>query len=715
MKTTLKILYLSILTNILCFAQTTTLQPVTLIENFDEQPRFWSYAGPYNADGHRIWYEKGKLQVQRTSDNTNWFYRAFQMAPDSDFELEMAYTIQSGKGTAGIALDIIDNTSHNFFKMSHDARTWVGTYEWGSKEWKNISRPNDDKQYDVECEAGKPVGQENILKVKRIGEDIEFYVNNELIHSFEIEEDFPGIMNQQLSFGIAVLGAFSTTVDWWKCTYIPKEVQYSTTTFNVKSKEFVFELNDTTGWHSDRFGRVAANGDAFYLIRNYEGTSDDIYYAEPTSDSTWKPAKNIGKPLNNKEANNVIAISQDNNMLYVWGKYTPEGEYHSPGMSVSTRQNNGWSVPVGVPIRDYTNKASNREETVSADKSVMILSLQDSTSRGNRDLYVSFVQTDGSYSKPKNMGEINGIGDESMPWLAADNKTLYFAAGLGTYGSTDIVVSKRLDDTWMNWSKPENLGPTINTPVFDAYFSVHPNGKYAYMNTGDGYREGIFRINLETSNLDPRLLPEPTVLVRGVVVDSKTKAPLQSKIQYFDLQTNELLGTAISDPITGKYSVVLPANRKYSFFGNVQDYFPVSENLEIPAIQKSQTIERNLLMVKLEKGAVVPLNNIFFDTNKDQLRVESYHELERLLTLLQQSASMTIQIAGHTDNVGNDASNMVLSTNRAKAVYEYLKAKGVAINRMQAKGYGKTKPIAPNTSDENKQKNRRVEFVITTM
>ena len=414
------------------FAQQST--QVRLRETFDAQPEFWSFAEPRSSDPVQVKYENGLLKIVRTDANNNWFYRSVRMKTYSDFEIKLTYRMLHGVGTAGVGIHLLKNQEHYFFKMSHDVRTWVGKYSFADNVWTTINSLTEDNLADKPTKAGKPLRQQNELIVRRTGTTIAFLVNNEVVEIFQMNDKFPNIQEGVDAVGINFSGVLSAEVSEFSCDYNTHYIKLKEDAFRKTTKTFLTSLNDTNGAYSDRFGRVAPNGEAFYLIRNLGTTSDDIYIATPITDSTWQPAKDIGKPLNNSAANNVVAISQDNNMLYVWGRYNTDGEYNSPGLSSTIRTNNGWSVPSGVSIKEYKNMKPNREETISADRNVMILSIQDETSKGDRDLYVSFLEPDGSFSKPKNMGSINTDQEDAMPWLAADNKTLYFSTHKNTYG-----------------------------------------------------------------------------------------------------------------------------------------------------------------------------------------------------------------------------------------------------------------------------------------
>ena len=210
----------------------------------------------------------------------------------------------------------------------------------------------------------------------------------------------------------------------------------------------------------------------------------------------------------------------------------------------------------------------------------------------------------------------------------------------------------------------------------------------------------------------PRKVIDNGSIVKGKVYDAKTKQVVSAKIEYNNLKTNKIIGTAISDPKTGSYSIVLPYGSNYSFMADKENYYATTQNVDLSNLKEYKEMEVDLYLTPIEKGAVIRLNNIFFDSGKYTLLAESFAELDILFGLLNDNKNIKIEIAGHTDAVGSDVDNLTLSNNRANAVVNYLLGKGIAKDRLSAKGYGETKFIATNDTDEGKQLNRRVEFVI---
>lgn len=484
---------------------------------------------------------------------------------------------------------------------------------------------------------------------------------------------------------------------------------------SIKKTNLGKNINTT---YNDISPFVSADGKTLYFSRKNspentggEKDFDEIYYSELQTDGSWGKAKNAGKPLNNTGPNFVISVTPDNNTVLVGGTYKPDGSPGGSGVSLSVRGESGWQVPKKVEIKNDYNKSKYVSYNLSADGKTLLMAVQRDDSRGDLDLYVAFLQEDGTFSEPKSLGNtINTFSYESNPFLAPDGTTLYFAtSGYPTYGSTDIFVSKRLDDTWQNWSEPENLGHEINTENEDGGFVLDASGQKAYMVSS---AESIGGMDIVQIELPDVLRPKAVVLVSGRVINAKTKQPIAARITYRDLETDTELGVANSSPVDGSYKIILPSGNAYSFLAEKKGFIATSNNLNLEQLSTYKEIQQDLLLSPIEIGQTVRLNNIFFDTGKWELREESTAELKRLVKILNENPTMAIEIAGHTDNVGNTQKNLQLSQNRADAVKNYLQKNGVAANRLSSKGYGQNKPVAANNTEEGRQTNRRVEFSI---
>jgi len=468
---------------------------------------------------------------------------------------------------------------------------------------------------------------------------------------------------------------------------------------------------------------IAPDGSKLYFARknapsNIGGKRDDqdIYVSDLVG-GEWSFAHNVDRPLNDKLPNGICAVSPDGNTLTVINAYFDDGNVED-GVSVSRKTASGWSFPRKQEIEDYYNLSEYQDYFVSNSGKVLISAVQREDSQGDQDLYVSFRTGEDSWSKPVNMGKvINTPKVEFAPFLASDNKTLYFASnGHRGFGESDIFYTRRQDDTWTKWSVPENIGKSINSFGWDGYYTISAKGDYAYFISTAGALnkvdfnptdEDIFRISL-----DKEAKPDPVVLVKGKVINSKTRQPIEADIFYESIPSASESGIATSDPVNGDYKIVLPVGRKYGFRAEAEGYIAVSQNEDFTIVDEYKEIERVLELTPLEVGEVVQLNNIFFAQSKADILPESEPELERLLSLLKENASLEIELGGHTDNRGSSSANLDLSQERALSIVKYLINHGIDKKRLEYKGYGGTKPIASNASEASRRKNRRVEIKV---
>ncbi|TAG10418.1 MAG: OmpA family protein [Sphingobacteriia bacterium] len=314
-----------------------------------------------------------------------------------------------------------------------------------------------------------------------------------------------------------------------------------------------------------------------------------------------------------------------------------------------------------------------------------------------------------SEPKPIKVFALKGI-DEGTPYLASDMKTLYYSSDrIGSIGGNDIWMSVRQDDSWQNWSEPVNLGSEINTPSWDAYYTLDAKAEFAYMvSNQDGFGKGdIVKVQLKEV-----LRPKPVVLIKGKVYNDLTKKVMGASIIYENLVTNENIGMANANPQTGEYQIALPCGFNYGFLAAAPGFFSLSNSLDLIKQNEYTEIIRDLYLSPIEIGKAISLNNIFFDFGKASLRPESAGEIERLADLLIRNPSIEIALSGHTDNIGNEKANLSLSTERVNAVKKALVDKGLNESRINAQGFGSTKPVATNTTDDGRQRNRRVEFTV---
>ena len=467
--------------------------------------------------------------------------------------------------------------------------------------------------------------------------------------------------------------------------------------------------------YSEHWPVIAPDGKTLYFLREGDplnfGESGDIWYSELQGDGNWSYAVHMGRPLNSIDGGSVCSVTPDGNTLLLLGSYRKEGRIVFDGFSYSRKTKDGWSFPLSIVIKNFYNDNEHWSGYLSNDGKKLFMGIQRKDSYGECDLYVSFLQSNNVWTEPMNLGSsINTSKMEEDAFLAADNVTLYFESkGHGGYGGFDVFMSKRLDDTWKNWSTPVNLGPEINTKDDEQEYYIDAKGEYAYFASKDNsYGDlDIFRIKLPD-----KVKPNPVVIIYGNVFNARTNEVIEAEIKYEYLTDGVEAGTANSNPKDGSYKIVLPCGKNYGFSAKANGFYSVSENIDLTVNAGYKEIKKDLYLVPIEIGETVILNNIFFDFNKFELKTESYPELNRVVKFLKDYPSVEIELSGHTDNSGPKEYNQVLSEKRALAVAEYFFANGISKDRVVVTGYGEAKPVDTNETEEGRQKNRRVEFKI---
>ncbi len=533
----------------------------------------------------------------------------------------------------------------------------------------------------------------------------------------------------------------------------------------------------------DMFAFISPDGQTLYFARKYfeenigDDDRDDIYVSYLVN-GKWTSAKNIGPPLNNEQHNYVAWISPDGNKLLLANNY----EKVKQDISVSNKTGETWSFPKALKINDFYNNNEFSCYHMNTEANVIMMNIERPDSFGDMDIYVSFLQPNKVWSEPKNVSAvINSAGTEASIFIASDNKTIYFSTnGKSGYGGFDMYMSKRLDDTWLHWSEPINLGNKFNSEGDDYFYTVPAKGDYIYFSSTERSfgRADLFRIQLPEE-----LQPEAVTMMKGKIIDADTKKEINAEIEFGGLMSTQPRGNSTTG-IEG-YQVIIPENnynvtiKKPGYVPTFKTYeeqldfdeadfdeadkisvirhqiktelkaeiknnsFNREELIQIVRdkveLELSDTgiikdslvneltdelitgnqhdsvytvVEETIEMIPIKAGTVIRLNNIFFEANKSDLMPESTAALDELAEFLLQNKNIYVEIGGHTNGLPGDDFCQKLSDNRAKAVTEYLIAKGIRADHVTWKGYGKTQPVATNETTAGRKKNQRVELKI---
>ncbi|MCG8323508.1 MAG: OmpA family protein [Cytophagales bacterium] len=450
----------------------------------------------------------------------------------------------------------------------------------------------------------------------------------------------------------------------------------------------------------------------FFIANHPENTfgtdnSQDIWFCEKDGSGQWTQARRMEAPFNKNRFNQVMSISKDGNRLLIRGG---NGK-NKKGFSIVKRVNGQWQKPIPLQVKDYNKMNIGRFSGgfLSYDGNVLVMYFSQSERAKYSDLYVSFKKEGYTFSKPQPLpSNINTRLDEFGPYLTTDDKTMYFASNRGGgFGSMDIYKTARLDNSWLKWSDPVNIGEPINTSGFDAYYSVDSTGNHGFTTrtyiTADGG-------SMDILGVVPKPKPVVKTFVSGFVYNEKTKEPIEANIEYRLDEGPAKFITA--SPEDGFYEFEVAEGGKYTFDITTTGFINASESLIAFKAEKDTTIEKNFYLKPLEVGLKVRLDKIYFDFDKTTLRKESFDQLDMVAKLMEQNPGLKIEIAGHTDNKGSDVYNKKLSQGRAEAVRSYLIGKWISGKRILANGYGESAPETSNNTDEGRQINRRVEFKV---
>jgi len=463
---------------------------------------------------------------------------------------------------------------------------------------------------------------------------------------------------------------------------------------------------------------TADESSLFFTSRRPGGTSvetdpedlehyEDIYVSDKIN-GKWTLARNMGNVVNTTTHDAASGLSLDGHILFVF-----KGDRNNGDIMMSYLDKGEWTKPID-PGKSINTKYHESSACLSPDGNTMYFSSDRPGGYGGRDLYKSsWDPMKKIWGTSVNLGGIiNTSFDEEGVFIHPDGTTLYFSSkGHKSMGGYDIFYSTLENSIWR---MPVNIGYPVNTPDDDVYFVVAANGTTGYYAsvTDNGFGDNdLYKVNF-LSEVD-RPVTKTTIL-KGYITEASTKMPVAAYIELIDLDKQERIGSFITDSKTGKYLISLPAGRKYGAFVYADGYLFESSSFDIPDSASFREIEKNIEMKSLEAGNNIVLNNIFFDTDKTDVKNESTTTLNSVVRLMKEYPTLQVEISGHTDTDGKEEYNLQLSESRAKNVVDFLVANGIPQERLSYKGYGETKPIALNDSPEGKSKNRRIEFRITS-
>lgn len=457
--------------------------------------------------------------------------------------------------------------------------------------------------------------------------------------------------------------------------------------------------------YDDYFPAETPDGSQLFFTRRL-GSNEDLFQSKATAGN-----RNLAQPLdlniNTPEFNEGSpSISANANLLFFTTCNRPNvlgscDIFYTYFDGKKWTPASGINKPVNTPYWDA-------QPSFSADGRAMYFSSDRPGGKGGRDIWVSYLNDQLQWSEPQNLGStINTPNDDQTPFIHPDGVSLYFASnGHVGMGMNDLFLSKK---DGASWTVPVNLGYPINTEKDEMGLFVTTDGRKAYYaSSRDG---GLGKLDLYEFDLPSNLQPQKTTYVKVQVRDAQTKYPLYAQYQVIDLGTKQeiLKGTTNGE---GNFVACLVASKNYALLVNKENYLFHSENFALQTTSLLKPYNMDVYLQPIISGSSIVLNNIFYKVNDFSLLENSYVELNKVVELLQKNPALKVEISGHTDNTGDAAYNLSLSQKRAQSVVNYLVQKGIPANRLVAKGYGMNKPVAENDTEANRSKNRRTELRI---
>ena len=434
---------------------------------------------------------------------------------------------------------------------------------------------------------------------------------------------------------------------------------------------------------------------------------EDLYSSE-CKGGVWASRQVLAAPVTTGYNEGAQSISPDGNYL-LYTMCNADYGIGSCDLYWAKRIGDRWSRPrnFGTPVN---SGAWESQPSMAADGMTIYFASSRPGGFGGMDIWKTTMTSEGAFTAPENLGAtINTPEDDAAPFIHSDGHTLYFASngriGMGGY---DLYYSTLQPDG--SWSEPQNLGYPVNTWNDEVNIFINAQGTTAYIASDKS--GGYGGLDLYSFALDDNLRPSPVTYIKGKVTDAITGEPLRAEIQMIDLESRQLLTGTTSDEETGEYLACVHTGKNVLLNVSRTGYPFYSENFQVEETYTHlKPYVKDIALQPAEVGTVVVLNNIFFDFDRSDLKTESYVELDRLVDYLSHNR-IRIEIGGHTDNTGTSDYNEKLSRDRAKSVYDYLVAHGIAESRLSYRGYGIQKPIASNDTEEGRAKNRRTEFTI---
>jgi outer membrane protein OmpA-like peptidoglycan-associated protein len=461
---------------------------------------------------------------------------------------------------------------------------------------------------------------------------------------------------------------------------------------------------------------ISPDGELCFFTRKMEKSGKGMLTARIVEEFSYSELKNgnfdagqkMLPPFNTTDNEGGATITIDNKDLYFTICKKEDGGMNCD-IYTSHFEKGKWGKisNMGPNVNDPKNWDS--QPSVSSDGRSIYFSSARPGGYGEVDIWMTQKDSMGVWGKATNLGpSINTGGNEKSPFIHTDSHTLYFCSdSLPGLGGFDLFFSRQNADG--AWDTPKNLGHPINTDADELGFFVSTNGLNGYF--ASNKLKGVGGWDLYSFSLYKEARPERVLFIKGDVKDPVTGKPTDAQIELRNTYTNEKYKVKV-DSITGKYVTAVKFDEDYVISIKKKGFATESKFLAVNELANRQPMRLDWKPQELKVGKTFPLNDINFSTNAYNLNDTSKAIINEFIEFLKENPTVKIAINGHTDNINDNSSNLILSENRAKSVYEYVIQQGIDKNRLSYKGFGESQPIASNDKPEGRAKNRRTEFLI---
>ncbi len=435
----------------------------------------------------------------------------------------------------------------------------------------------------------------------------------------------------------------------------------------------------------------------------------DLYFSQQDAEGKWLSPQLLKGDINGEYHEGPATFNKAANVVYF-----TRSNYFKKKLEKSSKNENNlkifkaslvdgkWTKLEEMPFN--SDEYSVGHPCLSPDEKTLYFISDMPGGEGGTDIYKSTF--DGkSWSKPENLGRtVNTTGNEMFPYYHSDGSFYFASDAHNSMGGLDVFVTSRNSDKWL---RPENLNYPLNSSKDDFALVLSNNDTTGFISSNRTDTDQVYKFTKHP----------PKFWLEGMVIARETKKPIMNatvELDYIPLQAG---GITLTTDAEGKFKTSLSVETSYSVFAAKIGYFSLTKYVSTKGKKVSETLHETFELdwIVLEKPIV--LKNIYYDLDKWEIRPDAAKELDKLVKLLQDNPTLYIELSSHTDSRAGDQYNLILSDKRAKAAVKYLISKGIDDKRLTWKGYGESMHVNNCSNDvkcseDEHQKNRRTEFKV---